>query len=157
MARDESNVVSMARVRGTVDDTGQRVTMDLPRRRKRKKGWRDSVSLVDVGILTRLELSGLESRVLWMIARHIPEKGGNEARVALAEVADKTGIHPSDVSKIVRTLRARHLLRTVRRGVHEVSPWLLWSGDFDSWNAEADKWPEPTWVRGADPDTGEVR
>jgi len=153
----EDNVTSLARFRGVVEETGQRVLMDVPRRRKRKKGWRDHVSLVDIGVLTRLELSGLESRVLWMIVKHVPEKGGNEARVSLAEVAHKTGIHAANVSKITKVLRDRHLLHTERPGVHHINPWLSWSGDFDSWNAEADKWPEPIWQRGVDKDTGEIR
>lgn len=155
MGRDDS--VSLVRFRGTVEETGQRVTMDVPRRRKRKKGWRDHVSQVDVGVLTKLELIGLEHRVLWMVVKHVPERGGNESRVSQAEVADKTGIDPGTVSKIMKALRARHLLHTERPGVHLISPWLCWSGDYDSWNAEAEKWPEPVWVRGADSETGEVK
>lgn len=146
----------MARMRGQVDETGQRVTVEVPRRRKRKKGWRDHVSQVDIGVLTRLELSGLESRVLWMIVKHIPERGGNEARCTLAEVADETGIAAPNVSRIAKTLRDRHLLRSERLGKHYVSPWLAWSGDYDSWNAEADSWPEPIWMRGVNAETGEV-
>jgi hypothetical protein len=151
------NVTSLARFRGRVEETGQSVVMDVPRRRKRKKGWRDHVSMVDVGVLTRLQLTGLESRVLWMIVKHVPEKGGNEARCTLAEIADETGIAGPNVSRIMKTLRDRRLLHTERQGVHHVSPWLAWSGDFDSWNAEAEKWPEPIWERGLDTETGEVK
>lgn len=112
---------------------------------------------VDIGVLTRLDLIRLEARVLWTIVKHIPERAGNEARVSLAEIADETGIHSANVSRIVKALRERHLLHTERPGLHYVSPWLCWSGDYDSWNAEAEKWPEPIWDRNVDGTTGEVK
>jgi len=155
--RQPDNVTSIARLKGKVDETGQTVSIDAPRRRKRKKGWRDHVSQVDIGVITRLELSGLEHRVLWMIAKHIPERAGTEARVSLAEIADETGISPPNVSTIVKRLRERRILHTERRGVHHINPWILYSGDYDSWNTEAEKWQEPIWHRDVDPATGEMK
>lgn len=153
----DGSVVSLHRLRGSVDETGQRVTMDVPRRRKRKRGWRDHVSLLDVGVLNRLDLSALEYKVLFALMQFVPEKGGTEARVSIAEIAETVGVLAPSVSRIMRDLRDRRIVRTPRNGVHEVNPWITYSGDFDSWNAETENWPEPIWLRGVDSGTGEVK
>lgn len=152
-----SKGVAFTTMRGTVDETGQAVTVDVPRRRKRRKGWRENVNLVDIGVLNRLELSGQEYRVLFAVLLGIPEKGGNLSHITGTRIADVTGIAAPNVSVVMRSLRERHLIQPVRRGVQEVSPWLAYSGDFDSWNAEAENWPEPVWMRGVDAATGELR
>lgn len=149
--------MSIARFKGTVDDTGQTVSVNVPRRRKRQKGWREHVSMVDLDVITRVELTGAEHRVLFNIAARIPQKGGVEARVSVNEIAAGCEMKPQNVSKIMKDLRARNILRTLRVGVHQITPWLLYNGDFDSWNMETDEWPEPVYVRGVDAETGEVR
>lgn len=157
MPKGANDIVSLARVRGRVDETGQTVSMDVPRRRKRKKGWRDHVSLMDIGVMTRLDLTGAEYRVLFCLLRHVPEKGGVEAHASIAEIADELTMKAPSVSRVLRDLRDRHIVRTIRQGKHEINPWLAYSGDFDSWNAETDGWPEPIWIRNVTPTTGEVK
>lgn len=147
----------MARLRGKVDETQQSVTIEAPRRRKRKKGWRDHVSMIDVGVMERLELSGGESRVFYCVLAHIPEKGGADAFVLAEEIAQRLGVSTSYVSKILRDLRDRRIVTKIRNGKYHVNTWLAYNGDFDSWNAEAENEPEPIWVRGADVKTGEIR
>lgn len=115
------------------------------------------MSMVDMGVISRVELTGGELRVLFAIAARIPQKGGVEARCSVAEVAAACEMKPQNVSKIMKDLRGRNIIRTVRVGVHEITPWLLYNGDFDSWNMETDEWPEPVYVRGVDGETGEVR
>jgi hypothetical protein len=153
-----ANVSSIARLRGKVVETGQAVEIDAPRRRRRKRGWRDSVSMVDMGNMTRLELSGTEHRVFDAIVSHIPEKGGSDAFCTLQEVADELGIAIQSVHRAVKAMRERYIIirRTSRIGRYHVNAWLVYNGDFDSWNVEAENDPEPIWVR-ADPRTGEVR
>lgn len=151
------NVVSLRKYRGTVDDTGQQVSITVPRRSRRKKGWREHVSLLDVDVISRLEMTGSEMRVLFALMRHVAEKGGTESRCTIAEVADEIGMKAPNVSRIMKDLRDRHVVRTIRLGYHEITPWLAYSGDFDSWNAETNLWPEPIWVRGVNPETGEVK
>jgi hypothetical protein len=149
----------MARLRGTVVETGQAVEINAPRRRRRKRGWRDHVSLVDIGLMTKLELSGQEYRVLNAVIMHIPEKGGSDAFCTMQEIADMLGIAHQSVSRIMKMLRERNIVmrRTSKIGRWHVNAWLVYNGDFDSWNAEAEHDPEPIWVRGVDAETGEVK
>lgn len=147
----------MATARGKVVETGQDVVLSIPRKRRRRRGWRDHVSMVDVGVLGRLELSTLEYRVLFALLAGVPEKGGIESRVSNAELAETLGVAAPSVSRTMKALRDRRLVHTVRPGLHEVNPWIAYNGDFDAWGADTEKWPEPIWVRGADSETGEVK
>lgn len=154
---EPKNVASMAEYRGKVDETGQQVTVRVPRRSKRKRGWRMHVAMVDFDVLTRLELTGSEMRVLNALVRHIPERGGTEARTWTSELAEEMGVSQQFISRTIKPLRDRRIVRTPARNVFEITPWLLYNGDFSSWNAEAEEWPEPIWRRdGADVYTGEV-
>lgn len=149
--------VSLARYRGEVDETGQTVSVNVPRRRKRRRGWRDHVGLVDYDVMTRLELTGSEYRVLFEVLRAIPEKGGNVAFVTQGEIANRLGIRQSGVAKVMSALRKRHIVWPLRQqGRWQVNAWVAYNGDFDSWNSDAETDPEPIWIRGVDADTGEV-
>jgi DNA-binding transcriptional ArsR family regulator len=149
----------MARLHGTVVETGQAVQIDAPRKRKRKRGWRDSVAMIDLTAMNRLELSGGEYRVLLAIMSHVPEKGGADAKCTLQEIASEIGMALSSVSRSAKMLRERNVLlkRDRRQGRWRVSSWLMYNGDFDSWNAEVEKDPEPVWVRDVDLTTGEIQ
>lgn len=149
--------VSIARLKGHVVETGQVVEINAPRRRKRKRGWRDHVGMIDLGLMSRIELSGLESRVLMAIMAAVPEKGGADAFCTMQEIADRLDVKPSSAARVFKTLQDRLVISKVRQGRWHVNTWLMYNGDFDSWNAEAEKEPEPIWVRGADSETGEVR
>ena len=159
MSKKGTNVTSIATLRGKVVETGQAVEIDAPRRRRRKRGWRDSVSMVDTGLMVRLEMSGLEYRIFHAVASHIPEKGGTDAFCTMQEIADQLGVAQQSVSRAMKALRERRIIlkRSNRIGRWHVNSWLLYNGDFDSWNAEAEDDPEPIWVRGVDAQTGEVR
>lgn len=150
------NVTSIAHLRGKVDETGQSVTIQAPRRRKRKRGWRDHVSLVDIGLMTRLELSSLEHRVLMAVMAAVPEKGGADAFCTMREIAGAVGSPQPSVWRTMDVLQDRRILRKVRNGRWHVNAWLMFNGDFDSWNAEADLDPEPIWVRNVNSETGEI-
>lgn len=113
--------------------------------------------MVDTGVMSRLELSGGESRVLYALMAHVPEKGGAEAHCTLQEIADELEVSGPYVAKIMKALRARRIVTTLRTGKHHVNTWLAYNGDFDSWNAEAENEAEPVWQRNVDPETGEVR
>jgi hypothetical protein len=152
----KTNVV---RFRGEVDDTGQAVTVAVPRKRKRKRGWRDHVSLMDVGLMSQLELNGTEHRVLMAVMASVPERGGADARCSLTDIATSLGIAVSSVSRAMKELRDRNIvLKTSNRiGHYRVNTWLAYNGDFDSWATEVEKDPEPKWRRdGTHPGTGEV-
>lgn len=146
----------MARLKGTVVETGQAVHVEAPRRRKRKKGWRDKVGLIDLEMVGKLQLTGLEYRTLIGLMSFVPEKGGVEAFCTQQELADKLGIHQPTVARVLKAFQERNIAFRVRQGKWRVSPWLMYNGDFDSWNAEAVDAPEPVWVRGVDLATGVV-
>lgn len=148
-------VVAMSTYRGKVVETDQAVEVRVPRRSKRKRGWRMHVAMLDLDIIIRLELTGSEHRVLFGLASHIPERGGTEARTSTTELAGELGISQQYVAKVLKDLKDRRIVRCQRQMVYEISPWLLYNGDFASWNMDAETWPEPVWRRdGADLATG---
>lgn len=149
----------MARLRGRVDETEQTVSIDVPRRRKRQRGWRDRVALVDLGIMTKLEASALEYRVLFAVMQAIPEKGGIRATVTIAEIAEQISSPAPSVARTLKLLQDRHLVMREGRKVGRliVNPYLMFNGDFDSWGDETEKFPEPVWSRGVNAATGEVK
>lgn len=147
----------MARLRGKVVETGQAVEINAPRRRKRKRGWRDHVGMIDLGLMTRMELSGLEHRVLMAVMASVPEKGGADAFCTMQDVADLLGIKASSAGRVFKALQERRIIWKIRQGKWHVNAWLMFNGDFDSWNAEADHDPEPIWQRGVNAETGEIK
>ena len=148
----------MARLHGKVLETGQAVQIDAPRRRKRRKGWREKVALLDLSNLNQLELSALEYRVVFAMMEAVPEKGGNKAFITLQEIAEKVGSTTPSVSRCVASLRSRNIILKVesRVGRWAINSWLMYNGDFDSWAAESLEDPEPVWTR-VDTATGEVK
>lgn len=115
------------------------------------------MGLVDYDVMTRLELTGAEYRILFEVLRAIPEKGGAVAFITQQEIADRLHIAPPNVSKVMSALRKRHIIWPLRqRGRWQVNSWIAYNGDFDSWNMDAESDPEPIWVRNVNTDTGEV-
>jgi len=146
MDRDRTpNVTSIAHLKGHVDESGEAVTVNLPRRRKRRKGYRDHVGLVDFGNMARLRLNGSEMRILYAICSFIPEKAGRDAFCTQKEIADLIGVHHNNVASSIRRMAARHVVWRVRNGRYQVSAWLAYNGDFDSWNMEVENDEEPIW------------
>lgn len=115
--------------------------------------------MLDLDNITKLELSGLEYRVLFAVMKAVPEKGGCRAYVTIEEIATTIDSTVPSVSRAMKTLRERRIITREdnRVGRLVVSPWVLYNGDFDSWAAEAEQSPEPIWTRGANAETGEVK
>lgn len=113
--------------------------------------------MVDIGLMAKLEASGLEWRVLWAMMSHVPEKGGAEAHCTMQEIADQIGVQQPSVARVIKSLKDRRIVWMVKQGKWRVNTWLMYNGDFDSWNVEAEHDPEPIWSRGVDAATGEVR
>lgn len=114
------------------------------------------MTMVDNQVMMRLEMTGSESRVLWSICNHIPRSGGSTAFVLVSEIAKELGIAQSGVSKIIKELRRRRIIVSVRTGEHIVNPWILWNGQMDEWVDESEQWVEPIYSRNADSTTGEI-
>lgn len=156
-----SNVTHIRR-RGEVLDegkpTGQQVEWEERRaRRGNRKKRKISMTMVDNGVISRLEMTGSEYRVFWTICSHIPKSGGSTAFVQVGQIAKELGIQQSFVSRILKELRERRIIETVRTGEHKVNPWILWNGMMDDWVDESEDYPEPIYTRnGLDPNTGEV-
>lgn len=158
MKSERSNPVSIAKFRGKVDETGQSVSINVPRRRKRQRGWREKVAMLDLDNITRLELSGLEYRILFAVMAAVPEKGGCRAVVTFDEIARTIDSSVPSVSRAMGVLRDRRIITREgnRVGRLVVNPWLMFNGDFDSWSAETDDSLEPIWTRGVNITTGEL-
>lgn len=114
------------------------------------------MSLIDLGLMNQLELSGLEYRVLYAVMSFVPPRGGADAFCTQKELATRLGVAQQSVARAMSTLQDRRIVRRVRNGRWHVNTWLMYNGDFDSWDAEAEDDPEPIWTRGVNPETGEV-
>lgn len=116
------------------------------------------MGLVDLTVMTRLECSALEYRVLFAVMQAIPEKGGCHSVITVNEIAEQIGSTPSSVSRTMASLQKRSIVLREGRKVGRliVNPWIMYNGDFDSWNSETEKFDEPMWARGVDRETGVV-
>lgn len=154
----KDSTVSMARFKGHVVETGQSVQVDVPRRRKRVRGQRERVALLDLNNMARLELSGLEHRILIAIMAAVPEKGGTGAFITGTEIAEKVNSTQPAVSRALRSLRDRRVILKPdgRVGRYQVNAWLMYNGDFESWAAETENTPEPIWAKNVNLSTGEI-
>ena len=131
---------------GEVAEDGTTVMGPAPRagnrRRAKKKGHR--VALIDLDVLMRVEMTLAEWRVFTTIARHIPDRGGIEARVTVGEIADLIDMKQPNVSRVIADLVRRDLIiRGERQGVWYVNPHILYNGEFAEWNDILDNYIEP--------------
>lgn len=159
---EEGKVIPLRRgdraIKGFVTETGEEVTSFIPDRRGRKRKARQKhMSMVDVDVMARLELSQYEARVFWKMMTHVPPRSGSVAFVTVKQLSEETGIHRVNVSKTLKTLRDRRIIRTLRAGQHHINTHIAFSGSFDDWNATDGTEAEPLWTRhGVDPITGVV-
>lgn len=144
-------------LRGQDVETGATVLVPVFGHKKKKTKERKVVSMVNVGTMKRLELSTMENRILWVLLDHVPERSGTVSFVQVSQIAKETGIHPANVSKVMKALRDRRIVKTIRQGQHHVNAWIAYSGDFTSWSLDEDIEPEPIYVRNADAETGEIK
>jgi DNA-binding MarR family transcriptional regulator len=130
-----------------VEETGEVVTLQMSSRvGRRKKGKKKMFALVDLEALAELELSAAEWRVLRRLMRHVnPET--NQANVSLAELGEAVGMAAPNTSAIMRRLRARRIVFTLRRGTHRVNAHIMYRGSNADWDIATDTEPEPIWRR----------
>lgn len=103
-------------------------------------------ALTDLESMDRLELTGAEWSVLHRIMRGVNTET-NEARLSVQEIADDTGMARPNVSRIMKALRERAIIYTLRDGVHRVSTHLMFRGSVPDWDEATDVEPTPIWKR----------
>lgn len=145
-------------VKGVIDETQESITVGIPKNQGRKKARKAKrMSMVNIDAMTRLELTQSEARVFWCLVSHVPSRTGTVSYVMIGQIAKETGIHRVDVSKIMKGLRDRRIVRTIAQGQHHINANIVFSGSFDDWNDADVEELEPVWHRhGADPVTGEI-
>lgn len=137
----------MTRYRGVIPSTGEVIDIDAPAvRGRRRKARRRIFALADMGALSRLEMTGREWDLFFAMA-HALNAETNEARITIAEMAEHTGMQPSNAAKVIGTLRDRRIIITLRRGVHRINAHLLFRGSNIDWDAVAATEREPLWRR----------
>jgi DNA-binding transcriptional ArsR family regulator len=153
-----SNVTPLRQI-GQVMGTGEPVLGPKPytgqRRKAAKKGHR--VAMVDFDLFMRVEMTNAEHQVYAAIVRHIPDRGGIESRIGVGEIAQMLGVKQPNVSRVIKDLLERNLIRRVRQGVWLVNPHLVYNGEFVEWNESLSHWDEPVYARNVDQNTGEVK
>lgn len=152
------NVVPIRLLRGEVTATGEEVLVEQPVRPGRTKARKQKqMSMVNVIAMTRLRMSVAETRIFWCLVSHVPSKSGSVAYVQIGKIAEETGMHRVDVSKTMKALRDRRIVKTLSTGVHHINANIVFTGSFDDWNDADVLEEEPLWTRnGVDPVTGEV-
>lgn len=117
------------------------------RKHQRKQRRHRMFGLADLERIADLELTQQEQRVFWTIARALTRDSGSVARIATSEIAEKTGMHKSNVSTTLASLRRRNIVSRERTGVWLVSPWIIYAGSAEDWEAATADAPEPEWSR----------
>lgn len=139
------NVIPMTTTVGVMRDTGEVFDYMIPAKQgRRRKGRRKVYAMVDLEALDRLELTGQEWEVLTRIMRAV-NQDTNEARVAVSEVADDLGIAAPNVSRVLKTLRERRIIQTLRQGVHRVNSHIMFRGSNQDWDDATDIERAPLW------------
>ena len=132
---------------GVVRSTGEVLDVEFPATRaRRRRGRRKVYAMVDLEVISDLELSGAEWRVLGRIMRAVhPET--NLASVTARTIAEDLQLDESNVAKVIRALHTRHILETKTRGVHRVNPHIMYRGSNQDWDIATETYPEPIWRR----------
>ena len=145
MTNEEPDEVPTARYRAVIPETGEVIDIDGPQLRgRRRKGKRRAFALVDLLSLVRLELTGREWDTLHQIMRAVnPET--NEANITLQEMADYLDIRPANIGRTMKTLRERHIVTTLRPGVHRVNANIMYRGSTQEWEIVSASEREPLW------------
>lgn len=155
---EPGNVTPLRKI-GEVEGTGEAVMAPRPttgqRRKAAKKGHR--VAMVDFDVFMLVELTNAEHQVFAAIVRHIPDRGGVQSRVGVGEIAELLGMKQPSVSRVIKDLLDRRIIRRVRQGVWDVNPHILYNGEFTEWNDSLVYWHEPIYTRNANTATGEVK
>lgn len=147
MRERSDNVIPMTTHEAVNQATGEVLDLAMTALRgRRRKGRRKMYALVDLEMQDRLELTGQEWAVLHKIMASVNAET-NEARITVAEIAERLGIAPSNTSRIMKTLRDRRIVKTLRGGVHRVNAHLMYRGSNQDWDIATDTEKEPQWTR----------
>jgi hypothetical protein len=147
MAKRPDNVTPMVRYQAVNRDTGEVTDIDGPAfRRGKKRGRRRMFALIDLEAQARLELTGQEWAVLHVIMRAVNAET-NEARIGREEIAADLGVAAPNVTRVMRTLRDRRIITTLRQGVHRVNAHLMFRGSAQDWDTITETEREPQWKR----------
>lgn len=132
---------------GVVRGTGEVLDVEIPAKRgRRRKGRRKVYAMVDLESLDRLELTGQEWDVLTRLMRAVNQET-NEARIGVVEMAQDLGIAQPNVSRIMKTLRERRIIETLRQGVHRINSHIMYRGSNQDWDDATDVERAPLWRR----------
>lgn len=102
--------------------------------------------LVDLEMQARLDLTGQEFRVLHTVMAAVNSET-NEAAIGVKQIAETLMIPAPGVSRIMKTLRDRRIIFTLRQGVHRVNTHLMFRGSNQDWDIATDTEREPQWER----------
>lgn len=137
----------MTTTMGVVRSTGEVLDVEVPVRKGRKRKGRKKVfALMDLESLKRLELTSQEWEVLTGIMAAVnPET--NQAHIGISVLSSDLGIHQPNVSRIMKSLRERRIIQTIRQGVHRVNSHIMYRGSNQDWDDATDREKEPLWRR----------
>ena len=94
--------------------------------------------------LAEIALSATETRVLFAIIGQIPAGAGIMAGASTPMLAELLDLHASAISRAVRSLIEKQMLRRLGRGTYQVSPWIAFNGEMAEWKKCVVDWPKPS-------------
>jgi hypothetical protein len=147
MAKRHDNVVPITHIPAINRETGEVMDMEVLAKRGRKRSGRRRVfAMIDLEAMERLDLTGLEFKVLARIARAANAET-NEAWITQEQIAHALGSVQPSVARAIRTLKERRIIFPLARRGYRVNPHILFRGAVPDWNDATDMEKEPIWTR----------
>lgn len=103
--------------------------------------------LVDAAnAMAKLELTGQEARIFWIIVSRINPSTG-ECRVKATEIAAELDVSPAAVSQVTGRLRQRRIILPNGVSTWTINPWIAAYGEAVEWEKATPTVPQPIWSR----------
>lgn len=95
--------------------------------------------------LARINLTGLEFRVLFAMGAQIENAAGTIAHCTVSSIAEALERNPRGIEKIFASLKRKGVIEHVRPGSWAVNPKLLYRGSYGKWAIEYPQALDPSY------------
>lgn len=93
--------------------------------------------------LARLDLTGLQFRVLFALFSKVRDREGNVAYTHISEIADALGKSKQSIDRIISQLRAKGIVERDRNGIWVINARLGFRGTYWQWARVYTTSPQP--------------
>jgi hypothetical protein len=132
------------------EQTGEAVVLSedvfIPENAQRRMPFKvgKRFAYIDPQVMSRLELTAAQSKVVMRLLLHANiELGLCFAPTKM--LAQDMGVAGSNVSRTLKQLSDRRIIRREAPGAYVVSPWVAFFGEYAEWHKTARTWLPPIW------------